>query len=47
MALTPAGYRLIQSLEGCRLQAYPDPAVAVPPGPLAMATPDPRSNQAW
>ncbi len=26
MALTPAGYRLIQSWEGCRLQAYPDPA---------------------
>ena len=26
MALTPAGYRLIQSWEGCRLQAYPAPA---------------------
>lgn len=26
MALTPAGYRLIQTCEGCRLRAYPDPA---------------------
>ena len=26
MALTTAGYRLIQSWEGCRLRAYPDPA---------------------
>ena len=26
MALTPAGYRLIQTCEGCRLSAYPDPA---------------------
>lgn len=26
MALTPAGYRLIQTWEGCRLRAYPDPA---------------------
>lgn len=26
MALTPAGYRLLQTCEGCRLRAYPDPA---------------------
>jgi len=38
MTLTPAGLQLLKSLEGCSLEAYPDPPAA-PAGASATAWP--------